>query len=297
MRIHDLCLAWNWEYDNDFIMLLQEAFDRRGLSLLRAALHNVNDVTTALKSNDYGFNVFWNRATGSEAEFRELVRWAGAHGVYCINSHDKTILACDKAIMHYILINAGIHTPYTTILPSYDKHPVISPPDLTPLKTNFIIKPAYGGGGEGVVMNASTFDEINEARKEYPTDRYLVQANISPVNINGQPAWFRVIYCTGQTYPCWWNPETHIYKPVTPGEEIKYNLNTLRTIITTIANLTNLDIMSTEIAYTADEQFVVIDYVNDEIDLRLQSRAMDGVPDEIVRDVVDRVATLVATYR
>jgi len=33
-----------------------------------------------------------------------------------------------------------------------------------------------------------------------------------------------------------------------------------------------------------------VDYVNDPIDLRLQSRAVDGVPDFIVEDVAARIA-------
>jgi hypothetical protein len=38
---------------------------------------------------------------------------------------------------------------------------------------------------------------------------------------------------------------------------------------------------------------VVIDYVNDQPDLRLHSKAMDGVPDHIVQDVAARLVDLV----
>ena len=41
-----------------------------------------------------------------------------------------------------------------------------------------------------------------------------------------------------------------------------------------------LDWFSTEIALTLEE-FVVVDYVNDGIDTRVQSKAVDGVPDEV----------------
>jgi len=224
------------------------------------------------------------------------VRRAESGDCYCLNSHDKTILASDKAIMHYILINAGIHTPYTIILPSYDDQPVLYKPDLSPLQSNFIIKPANRGGGDGVVMAANTMDEIIKARQDYPHDRYLLQAHIDPVALNGHPAWFRVIYCTGRIYPCWWHPHTHIYTPVTQQEEEQFSLQPIKSITGQIASLTNLDFFSTEIALTEDGRFIVIDYVNDEIDMRLKSRALDGAPDEIIADIAERISTLVAGY-
>jgi hypothetical protein len=58
-----------------------------------------------------------------------------------------------------------------------------------------------------------------------------------------------------------------------------------------------LDLFSTEIALTLDGLFMVVDYVNDPIDLRLQSKATDGVPDQIVSHIaeslVERVSAMV----
>jgi len=42
---------------------------------------------------------------------------------------------------------------------------------------------------------------------------------------------------------------------------------------------------------------VIVDYANDQIDLRLQSKAADGVPDHIVLDMADCVVGLVQTTR
>ena len=83
----------------------------------------------------------------------------------------------------------------------------------------------------------------------------------------------------GETHPCWWNTETHIYKPVTAEDEAQFGLNRLRDVTKRIASICKLDWFSTEIAL-ADE-FVVVDYVNDEIDTRVQSQALDGVPDGV----------------
>jgi hypothetical protein len=195
--------------------------------------------------------------------------------------------------MHYTLIQAGLHTPYTIILPSYNDQPGLPPVDLQPLGGRFTIKPAHGGGGEGVIMDAATFDDVLAARQQHPADHYLLQAHIDPVKLASSPAWFRVIYCTGKSYPCWWDPQTHIYRPVTANEETELDLTPLREMVQTIARLSGLEILSTEIALTASGAFVVIDYVNDQIDLRLQSKAPDCVPDFIVHDIAERVADFV----
>ena len=57
-----------------------------------------------------------------------------------------------------------------------------------------------------------------------------------------------------------------------------------------IAELCGLNLFSTEIALTTDDQFMVVDYVNDQIDLRLQSTVPEGVPDAIVKDVSEQLA-------
>ena len=58
-----------------------------------------------------------------------------------------------------------------------------------------------------------------------------------------------------------------------------------------IARLCGLHLFSTEIAYSQGKM-IVTDYVNDPIDLRLLSGAVDGVPDEIVVNIAARLARL-----
>jgi hypothetical protein len=109
-------------------------------------------------------------------------------------------------------------------------------------------------------------------------------------------AWFRVIHFAGNVYPCWWDTRTHIYTRVTPSEEICYNLGSLRSISSSIANICGLELFSTEIAMTPDGCFVIVDYVNDPIDLRLQSASSDGVPDDIVKDIAERLVEIILAH-
>lgn len=267
-----------------------------GLSLLQITPDNLADLLHSLASHQITFRAFLDRASEADARFIPIVQWARNHAVYCINPHEQASRTWDKATMHLTLNNAGLHTPYTIILPPYEEQPALPPIDLSPLGDSFTIKPAHGSGGEGVVIEATSLGQVLIARQEYPTDRYLLQAHIVPTQLGSRPAWFRVIYCAGRIYPCWWDTRTHIYTPVTFTEESRYCLRPLHDITASIARLCRLDLFSTEISLTPDGLFVIVDYVNDQIDLRLQSKALDGVPDDIVHDIAERLAGLVAAY-
>jgi hypothetical protein len=163
--------------------------------------------------------------------------------------------------------------------------------DLFSLGEQFTIKPAHGSGGVGVMTNATSWEQVLSARQEHANDKYLLQAHIVPKELDMRLAWFRVIYCTGQIYPCWWNPHNHVYAPVTLEDKSCHGLGRLDDIVAAIYRLCGLDLFSTEIAFTHDDQFVVVDYVNDQIDLRLQSKAAEGVPDAIVNDIAERIVS------
>ena len=295
MRNYDLCLAWNWEYDADFVKLLHLACQSHGLSLLQITPENLSDRMPAITKEEIVFQVFFDRASDADARFIPVVEWACNHVLHHINFHRLACRAWDKVAMHRVL-SASLNTPLTITVPSYNEQPLLPEIDLSSLGERFTIKPALGGGGVGVINEATTLRQVLNARQEFPTQRYLLQGYITPPRLGSRMAWFRVIYCSGKVYPCWWDNDTHIYAPVTSGEESCYHLGSLRSITSSIADLCGLTLFSTEIAITSEGRFVIVDYVNDPIDLRLQSKAFDGVPNDIVRDIADRLADLVLTH-
>ena len=147
-----------------------------------------------------------------------------------------------------------------------------------------------------MINEATTLSQVLMARQQFPTQRYLLQGYIIPARLGSRMAWFRVLYCAGRIYPCWWDNDTHIYTHVTPCEETCYNLDSLRRITSSIAAVCGLTLFSTEIAIMSDGRFVIVDYVNDPIDLRLQSKASDGVPDDIVEDISERLVELILSH-
>ena len=286
---YDLCLPWYWKYDDVFVGMVERACIEEGISLWQIKPDNLLESITALYKGVTTFKTLLHRGQG-EAIFDPIPRWALEHGARRINPAENSVWSEDKATMHLELINAGLHTPYTILLASFLEQPVVPQIDLTQLGDNFVIKPSNGGGGEGVIIGASTVDEILQARMEFPEQKYLIQAHVTPCIIEETPAWFRVFYANGETYPCWWDTDTHIYETVTAEEESQHRLGRLRDVTKRIASICKLDWFSTEIAL-ADE-LVVVDYVNDEIDTRVQSQAMDGVPDEIMENIAKQLVKI-----
>jgi hypothetical protein len=286
---YDLCLPWYWEYDDIFVGMVERACIEEGISLWQVTPDNLLESITALYKGVTTFKTLLNRGQG-EPTFEPISRWAREYGVRRINPAEVSAWSENKSTMHYEFIHAGLNTPHTIVIASFLEEPVLPMIDLTPLGNNFVIKPSNGGGGEGVIIGASGMDQILRARMEFPEQKYLVQSHITPLIINGKPAWFRVFYANGETYPCWWATDTHIYQIVTAEEEIQYGLCRLRGITKRIASICKLDWFSTEIALADD--FVVVDYVNDEIDTRVQSRAMDGVPDEIINNIARQLVKI-----
>jgi hypothetical protein len=295
MRNYQLCLAWNWEYDADFVHLLDLACQSRGVSFLQVNPETLSDTMRSLANKEITFQIFLDRASDADPRFIPVVQWACNYAAHYINPHELACRAWDKVVMHEA-ISARMDTPLTIVLPPYDEHPLLPAIDLGSLGDGFTIKPALGGGGDGVITEATSLSQVLAARQEFPSQRYLLQARIIPARIGPRMAWFRVTYCMGKVYPCWWDNRTHIYSFVTSDEADIYHLTPFNRITSSIAQICGLDLFSTEIALTSEGRFVIVDYVNDPIDLRLQSKTFDGVPNDIVRDIVDRLAEFTLTH-
>jgi hypothetical protein len=294
MNRYDFCLAWNWQYDLEFVNVLEKACLEQSVSLFQVTPVNLQQTLDMLEAGQLSFHTFFDRASDADEGFIPISEWARLNAVIYINRFRLARHAWDKAAVHQQLINAGLTTPKTLIIPPCSQEPDPTPPDLETLGERFVIKPAHGGGGKGVVTDASTWQQVLAARQEYPDDHYLLQTYIYPAILDARPAWFRLIYCAGQIFPCWWDQYTHIYTPITEDEQFHFGLQPLLNIMTELALLSQLELFSTEIAYTPEGEFVLVDYINDPIDLRLQSKTMEGVPDQIVEFIAQNLVSYVA---
>ena len=292
---YDLCLPWYWEFDIDFVQMVERACREQELTFWQITPDNLLESITALYKGERSFTVLLDRSQGDD-RFLPINNWAKEYDKKRINPPELSKWSEDKATMHLELISAGVHTPYTILLSPFLEQPALPHLDLTSLGGQFVIKPSNEGGGEGVILGAFSFDQILRARMQFPEQKYLLQATVAPRTIQGRPAWFRVFYAVGKTYPCWWHPLTHVFSAVNQSEESKYELASLHDITKRIASICKLDWFTTEIALT-HEQFVVVDYVNDQIDTRVQSKAVDGAPDEIIQGIATQLVGLAKESR
>jgi hypothetical protein len=297
---HDLAISLDWEYDWDFVGLIEEACRALELRTLTISPATVAASLEEFRAGRVDFRILFDRAAGSSPEFLALQALALERGRDVIDPVGKLRWASDKATMHLEFISHGLHTPHTVILPSYEteRDPGLRPEDLVPLGAPFIIKPANTTGGSlGVVENATGLEDALAARAAYPSDKYLLQEKVVPEKTDGKRFWFRGFYILGDVHCTWWDDRTHLYAELDAADVESHALEPLFSIVRTIAAISGLRFFSTEIVRDVRGKFLVVDYVNEICDMRLQSLHPDGVPDAVVRAIALRVASYAQTRR
>jgi hypothetical protein len=301
MPLHlDIAIAWDWEYDREFVSLLKQAAHARELTSLDVTPSNLADTLANIQRGECTVTVFLDRASDTDQRFLPLAQAVRLTSARIVNLPEAVRHAADKATMHLEFLTHGIEVPYTLIISPFTEQQDVglSLTDLARLGRPFIIKPANTtGGGTGVILGAETLRDVIESRQHHKNDKYLLQEKIQPVHLGEEVGWFRVFWIFGSITPCWWHPETHAYRIVERESFGSHPLAPLQTITQRIQNVCQLDFFSTEIALTEQGRFVVVDYVNEVCDMRLQSLHPDGVPDQVVMKICDSLAEFVQSHK
>lgn len=297
MNTFDLAIAYDWEFDVEFVSAIEKNLQRQGITTYIINYKNIYEVTESVKNRKLNFQCYLDRASDVDDNFLELAKILTRRKIKIFNPYKNIIHAIDKATMHLEFITAGIHVPYSIIIPPHRqaKEIFISVDDLAILGRPFVIKPCNTtGGGIGVVKGAESLKEVLSARLKHSDDKFLIQEKIYPTFLNGRRAWFRCYWAFGKPICVWWDDETHKYDVLHNSEIEKFALKKLYPLTRLIHKITELDFFSTEIALTNKNKFVVIDYVNDQCDMRLKSLHWDGIPDEIVTEIIKNLRLAVA---
>lgn len=282
----DLGIAWEWEYDQDFVKMLAQECEKNAISYLTVHPKNFQEIKTRVEEGSLSFKTYLDRAGDTLEPFAQFAEKIRTKGTWIVNKASDVERARDKATMHLEFLTKGLDVPFTVILSPYEKDQELRFSELEKLGRPFIIKPACGGGGLGVVMGAENLLDIVEARKEFRQDKYLLQRKIIPKYLGQRRAWFRSFYVCTKVISSWWDDQTHLYEVVTEEENELFRLSKLNVITKAISEVSKLNFFSTEIAIDADHQLIIVDYVNEPCDMRIKSIHPDGVPDLIVLEII-----------
>ena len=278
---YDLGIAWNWEFDRKFVGSISAIARTRGITTCEITRANLQQTLEQLKTDELRFHAFLDRASDEDEAFlpfaAELDRRAQNGELRLINPYALLKKAADKATMHLELLAHGVQVPYTIIISPYNQKQETGL-SLTDVSVIGGVDPATG-----YVLDIQTLKDVIETRQHHKNDKYLLQEAVKPGYLSENRGWFRVFYAFGCILPCWWDDQTHLYEAITADDEKSFGLASLRTVTAMIHQACGLDFFSTEIVFTRDQRFVVVDYVNEMCDMRPQSGHRDGVPDSVVQ--------------
>jgi len=72
MEQFDLGLAYVWEYDVDFIALIEDVMHNAGFTTFQVSYHNIKEVTERIQNKDLSFEFYFDRAWDVEDDFESL---------------------------------------------------------------------------------------------------------------------------------------------------------------------------------------------------------------------------------
>jgi len=292
----DLAISYTWIYDTEFTQLIEKMFQEKDLRTFIINQANVGEVTGLVKEKKVSFTSYLDRASDVDENFTELGAILADYGCKIINHYERVEQAVDKSLVQNKLIEKGLNIPETIIIPPFDSNPKleISDEELQKLGIPFIVKPAYySGGSEGVNKNAASIEDISITRKENPDDNYLVQRKIYPAFIKGHRTWFRVFWAFGKIIPMLWDDEVLLYSDEVTKNIFPDTVTLIEKNMRNIYEVTKLDYFSSEFALDENNELFLIDYVNDQCDMRLKSNHRDGVPNKVVEDFIEEFINFV----
>ncbi|MBU2541771.1 MAG: hypothetical protein KJ593_07710 [Candidatus Omnitrophica bacterium] len=297
MYNYNFALNWKDTLEEQFITLLKKACEDRKLSFLWINKKNIISIIKQLKENRLKIDALLDgEATYNKKGdiYAKLCYAAKDAGAAIINDPDRTRIAIDKSVSHFELINAGIQTPYTVIVRSWEpRNRGLAQETKKRLGIPFIIKPACGYGQKGLIKDArGTIEEIAKARSFDYEDNFLLQEKIIPIRLGNKRAWFRLLHVFDAIIPCWWDDQTNIYEHVSEKEFYTHDFLKLVEIVAKIASLSKMVWFSSEIAIDKKKdrrRFVCIDYINDQCCLNTKSETSSGLPDNIVKYITRHI--------
>ena len=292
----DLCIGWGPFPDEPFVHFIRRHCELRRLRSVVCRDDNIQPLIRNVEKGRRRIGLYLDAQADYEDTsdpYSRLGFAAKDGGSFVVNEPEHTKRSVNKAVIHYDLVRADIPVPYTVVVRNWEPGKfALTPQERRKLGRPFIIKPARGYGKQGVArVEGGTLREIARARRFDRGDDFLLQKLIEPTWCGARRAWFRAYVVLGQVILCWWDNVTQHYAGVTSRQFEEYELAPLCRIVLKIARMTHMNFFSSEIAARgtgARRRFTLIDYVNDQCDMTMQSHSHCGLPDDIVQHIAQR---------
>ena len=166
------------------------------------------------------------------------VKWQRGH---VIDDPDLTAYSAHKARFHQMLVQNQIPVPETIMVGRNELNSFDHSGNQGPSRGAFVVKPAWGDSGIGVVIDAQSKDALHWSAEQTPnSDTFLIQKRLQPVELGNHMGSFRMFHICREVIPCWWNWVSHEYQLVTPAQIRNCKLAPLRSIMRGIARISKM---------------------------------------------------------
>ncbi len=305
MSTYDLGFVFVGDKKETILKWLRQESSLRGLKFLWVNEPNAPEILQKLEKNKIKVNFLVDNESNyynPEDIYMKICYAVKDRSGTVVDDPDNARASADKSVTHFDFVEAGLPVPYTIVVRNWQPDDFsLTKDQLKKLGAPFIIKPAKGFGQQGVIKDASgDIKQIAEARHFSRGDNFLLQEKIVPTMLGDQPGWFRVYYLFGEIIPCFWHLETGQYRHVSLREMYNFRLLPLARYVSEIARIVNMRFFSSEVAITGrgkDRRFVIIDYVNDQVELCVRPTKIGGPVPEVVHHIAETLAEQAWMYK
>ncbi len=278
----------NYDY---FAHRMRELCGRWSLSFFMVDDVWVKEFSQKLHAKEISVRVLFDLTANQTLEgdpYSQLAREVKRQGGYVIDDPDTTATVAHKGHFHKVMLANKIPVPETVIVPRAELDTFTITDEIkAQVGVPFVVKPAWGDSGVGVIMNGYSEEELRQSAAQAPnSDAFLIQQRLTMKQLGSHVGWFRMFYVCGDVISCWWNPVSHEYHLVTPAQVKRFRLAPLKRIMRAIARASKMKKFTSEICLHSDGKFYAVDYINADPDMNPRSFYENGVPDEVVRHIV-----------
>ncbi|MDP2362699.1 MAG: hypothetical protein Q8M94_02900, partial [Ignavibacteria bacterium] len=108
MNTFDLAIAYDWEFDIEFVSAIEKHLQQFGFTTYIIDYKSISEVTESVKNRRLNFRSFLDRASDVDDNFLELARLLTKRKINIFNPYKNIKHAIDKATMHLEFITSGI---------------------------------------------------------------------------------------------------------------------------------------------------------------------------------------------